>query len=147
MSADPSSNQNAALMELSPQRADVERAVGAILGAVARHGYPEASKFAVRLAVEEALSNAFHHGHRELASTPVRLEYRIDAQRVVITVEDQGPGFDPGTVPDPTLDENLERPSGRGLMLIRAFMTRVTFNARGNLITMEYERPEGPCGA
>lgn len=134
-------------MELSSQRADIERAVGTILAAVSRHGYPEASKFAVRLAVEEALSNAIHHGHREHPSTPVRLEYRIDPGQVVIRIEDQGPGFDPSGVPDPTLDENLERPSGRGLMLIRAYMTRVTFNPKGNQITMEYRRPQGASGA
>ena len=54
-----------------------------------------------------------------------------------------GPGFDPSTVPDPTLDQNLEIPSGRGLMLMRAYMTAVTFNPAGNRVTMRYRKPPG----
>jgi serine/threonine-protein kinase RsbW len=57
-------------------------------------------------------------------------------------VEDRGPGFDPSGVPDPTLDENLELPSGRGLMLIRAYMTRVAFSPTGNRVSMYYRRPQ-----
>ena len=52
-----------------------------------------------------------------------------------------GPGFKPDTIPDPTLDENLEIPSGRGLMLIRAYMTSVEFNEPGNRLTMVYRKP------
>jgi serine/threonine-protein kinase RsbW len=59
----------------------------------------------------------------------------------MLAVEDQGPGFDPGSVPDPTLEENLERGSGRGLLLIRAYMASVRYNASGNRLEMIYERP------
>ena len=56
-------------------------------------------------------------------------------------IEDRGPGFDPGTVKDPTLDENLELPTGRGLLLIRAYMTSVEYNAKGNRVRMVYTKP------
>jgi serine/threonine-protein kinase RsbW len=60
-----------------------------------------------------------------------------------VEIEDRGPGFDPGAVPDPTLEQNLEIPSGRGLMLMRAYMTSVTFNPAGNRVRLLYRRPPG----
>jgi serine/threonine-protein kinase RsbW len=131
-------------VRLPYERAGVESAEGSILAAASRHGYPEASKFALRLAVEEAMANAHRHGHRGLPEdSPILLEFRVTDREAVVTVEDAGPGFNPGTVPDPTLEENLERPSGRGLMLMRAYMTSVTFNERGNRVTLVYRRPAG----
>jgi serine/threonine-protein kinase RsbW len=56
-------------------------------------------------------------------------------------VEDEGPGFDPATIPDPTEDENLEIPSGRGVMLIKAYMTEVEYVPPGNLLRMTYRKP------
>ena len=102
-------------------------------------GFSEASCFAVRLAFEEAVSNAFRHGHRGLPdSERVVVQIRIARDQAEIVVEDQGPGFDPKAIPDPTLSSNLEKPSGRGLMLIRAYMTRVEHNTRGNQVRMIY---------
>ncbi len=104
--------------------------------------YPEASKFALRLAYEEAVSNAFRHGHAGLPpQTPVRVSYRVAPDSVEMTVEDQGPGFDPDQIPDPTLDENLASPSGRGIMLIRAYMTDVQFDQGGRRLKILYRRP------
>jgi serine/threonine-protein kinase RsbW len=138
---DPSAAPDSARLRFPYDRARVEEVVGAILSALSRHAYPDASKFALRLAVEESLANAHQHGHRGRPGAPIEVEYRVTDREVVVKVTDQGPGFNPASVPDPTLDENLERPTGRGLMLIRAYMTRVTFNARGNRMTMVYHRP------
>ncbi len=55
---------------------------------------------------------------------------------MVIWVKDEGAGFNPKTVPDPTLDENLNKPHGRGLMLMRAYMDEVGFNEAGNEVRM-----------
>ncbi|MGP1311081.1 MAG: ATP-binding protein, partial [Phycisphaerales bacterium] len=122
-------------------RAEIERVEKAILEAVERHGYPEASRFALRLAIEEAIVNAFRHGHKTLdEDKPVEVEWRIDDSACTITVRDQGPGFQPEAIPDPTLDENLDVPSGRGIMLMRAYMSSVEFNDKGNAVTMVYER-------
>ncbi len=98
--------------------------------------------FAVRLAIEEALANAFNHGTRHLPKdTPVRLQFSASSTHIEISVEDQGPGFRPAAVPDPTLDENLEVPTGRGLLLMRAYMTSVDYNDRGNRVSMIYRKP------
>jgi serine/threonine-protein kinase RsbW len=66
----------------------------------------------------------------------------VKAQQIECSVEDQGAGFTPEEVPDPTLEENIERGSGRGLLLIRAYMTSVEYNKKGNKVTMVYDKPE-----
>ena len=66
----------------------------------------------------------------------VHIAYRVLADRFEVHITDEGPGFDPGDVPDPTAVENLERPCGRGLMLMRHYMTEVAYNGRGNRVTM-----------
>jgi len=104
--------------------------------------YAKASVFAVRLALEEAMTNAFKHGLKDLPQdTPITVDYSITDDRVAIAVEDPGPGFDPQTVPDPTAVENLTRPGGRGLLLIRSYMTHAEFKNRGRRLEMVYERP------
>lgn len=122
----------------------MDEAVKRVLDALTRHGYTESSKFAVRLALEEGLANAFRHGHKGLSETlPVRFEFEVGPKELRVKVTDRGPGFNPGSVPDPTLDSNLELPSGRGLMLMKAYMSSVTFNAKGNEVTMVYRKPAG----
>ncbi|UYV11252.1 MAG: ATP-binding protein [Phycisphaera sp.] len=114
----------------------------AIEAAMQDQGYPKASMFAVRLALEEAMTNAFRHGLKDLPDdTPITVDYGIDAQRVRIAVEDPGPGFDPTDVPDPTSEENLTRPGGRGILLIRSYMTRADFKNHGRRLEMVYDRP------
>lgn len=118
-----------------------------VLEALTRHGYTESSRFAVRLALEEGLANAFRHGHKGMAAhETVLLEWSVGPADLTLTIEDRGPGFDPAAVPDPTLDANLELPSGRGLMLMKAYMTSVTFNPKGNRVTMKYAKPPAKAG-
>lgn len=122
----------------------IEAVQNGIMNAMERHGYSKAARFAVRLAVQEAIANAFHHGHEKLPPTlPIDVAFKVEPHAVTITVTDKGPGFVPSTVPDPTLDENLEVPSGRGLMLIRAYMTHVRHNDRGNVVEMVFHKPAG----
>lgn len=98
--------------------------------------FAEHDLFGVRLALEEALVNAIKHGNRLDPSKTVRVQWLIDHERVVIEIEDEGEGFDPGEVPDPTADENLERPCGRGIHLMRAFMTSIEYYDRGNRVVL-----------
>jgi serine/threonine-protein kinase RsbW len=99
-------------------------------------GFTERDVFGVRLALEEAIVNALRHGHRGDPTKSVRVRCLVSPDRILAEVEDQGPGFDPEQVPDPLAPENLERPSGRGLFLMRTYMTWIRFNARGNHVTM-----------
>jgi serine/threonine-protein kinase RsbW len=97
---------------------------------------PEQELFGIRLALEEALVNAIKHGNGMDRSKKVHVLYALHADRFEIHVTDEGSGFDPSDVPDPTAVENLERPCGRGLMLMRHYMTEVVFNDRGNSVRM-----------
>jgi serine/threonine-protein kinase RsbW len=117
-------------------RAEITQAIDTLTGAMVAAGYPEADVFGVRLALEEAITNAIKHGHRGNASLPVLLSYHVNAERVLAEVEDQGDGFDPRAVPDPLAPENLERVGGRGLFLMRSFTTWMGFNQRGNRVTL-----------
>ncbi|MFM7260084.1 MAG: ATP-binding protein [bacterium] len=105
------------------------------------HGFDEGAKFAIRLAIEEAVVNAFRHGNRNDPTKSVHFKAYIDDGRASFEVEDEGPGFDPKTIPDPTEDENLEIPSGRGVMLIKAYMSDVEYVPPGNLLRMTFRKP------
>ena len=107
-----------------------------VLEELARKGYTPSATFAIRLALEEGLNNAINHGNRRHPGRNVRIAFDVDEKRTSITITDEGKGFDPSKVPDPTADENLEKPSGRGIMLIRSYMDEVKFNDRGNEVRM-----------
>jgi serine/threonine-protein kinase RsbW len=101
----------------------------------ARH-VSEHDIFSIKLALEEALVNAIKHGNQMDRTKKVYISYQIFADRFDVQITDDGSGFDPNEVPDPTAFENLERPCGRGLMLMRHYMTEVVFNQRGNGVLM-----------
>jgi serine/threonine-protein kinase RsbW len=99
-------------------------------------GYSPKEVFEVRLALEEAIVNAVKHAHQGDLTKPVQVRYYVSKQAFVARVRDQGPGFDPQLVPDPREPENVERPTGRGLMLMRSTMTLVAHSRRGNCVTL-----------
>jgi serine/threonine-protein kinase RsbW len=103
-------------------------------------GYDGHEQFGVRLAIEEAVVNAIKHGHRGDATKTVHFRYQLGERQVLIEVQDEGPGFDPDNVPDPLAPGNLERPGGRGVFLIRHYMTWVSYNEHGNCVTMCKQR-------
>lgn len=99
-----------------------------------------------RVGVTEALANAVLYGNRRDPTKNVRVEVSLDTTRVVLRVVDQGRGFDPSRIPDPTQAENLQRPGGRGLFLIRKLMDEVEYNERGNAVRLMLLK-EGPARA
>jgi len=113
-----------------------KQAARTILASAAAHGYNEDECFAIKLALEEAMTNAVKHGNRNKPDRHITVRYAVGPQRVVITVADEGCGFDPSSVPDPTLPERLWLPSGRGIMLMRAYMDEVVYNAKGNEVRL-----------
>jgi len=117
------------------------RAEEEFLAAVEGRGYSDASVFALRLALEEAVVNGFKHGNQGDPDLTVDVAWSVSDDTVRIAVEDRGKGFRPEAVPDPRAPENLDRPSGRGIMLMKAYMSSVRYNDRGNRVEMEYRRP------
>jgi serine/threonine-protein kinase RsbW len=98
--------------------------------------FSEKEIFSIKLALEEALVNAIKHGNQFDRNKKVRVAYTVLPERFDIQIQDEGPGFDPNEVPDPTAIENLERPCGRGLMLMRYYMNEVSFGVSGNTVCM-----------
>ncbi len=89
-----------------------------------------------RVGLTEALSNAMLYGNAHDPSKNVEVEVVLGVGAVRATVRDQGAGFDPASVPDPTRPENLMRPCGRGLFLMRELLDEVSYNDRGNEVTL-----------
>jgi serine/threonine-protein kinase RsbW len=87
-------------------------------------GVPEDELHKIGMAVREAMVNAVVHGNRYNANKRVRLTIGVDADRMTVRIADQGEGFDMSMLPDPLAQENLLRQSGRGILLIRAFVDR-----------------------
>ena len=92
--------------------------------------------FGVKLAMEEALVNAIKHGNKLDPNKKVHIRFSISCERFDVHIRDEGPGFDPACVPDPTTPEFLERPCGRGLLLMRHYMTEVNYQDCGKAVRM-----------
>ena len=108
-----------------------------IMEEVSQAGFSTRDQFGIRLSVDEAVTNAIKHGNRLSPDKKVRIEFRRSEAGVRIEIEDEGDGFRPQDVPDCTLDENLDCPTGRGLMLMREFMTRIEYSEKGNRVVLE----------
>jgi len=123
--------------------------------------FTESERLKIGVALEEALLNASYHGNLEVSShlreidhatyyhlarerrslEPYRsrrifIDVDLTVDGVTYVIRDEGPGFDPGSQPDPREPENIERPCGRGMLLMRTFMDRVEYNATGNVVTL-----------
>jgi serine/threonine-protein kinase RsbW len=140
--ADPGSSATNDLV-ISSDTAEARRVQEEIEQALKDHQFSPHDVFSIKLALEEALVNAIKHGNQMDRSKAVRVAYRITADRFDVWVSDEGRGFDPDDVPDCTAAENLERPSGRGLMLMRHYMNEVDYNATGNVVYMSKRRCRG----
>lgn len=102
----------------------------------------------VIVALDEAIVNAIKHGNGYDAEKLVTIEAQMTANAARFTIADEGKGFREQDVPDPCAPENLLRPSGRGLLLIRNIMDEVAYNDEGNAITMvKYSEAPCPCPA
>jgi serine/threonine-protein kinase RsbW len=116
--------------------AEARRIQDEIERALKHHRFEEKDIFSIKLALEEALVNAIKHGNQFDRNKNVHITYRVDFERFEIHIVDEGNGFDPEDVPDPLDIENLERPCGRGLLLMRHYMTEVTYHPPGNRVSM-----------
>ncbi len=117
------------------------------------------------VAIEEALLNAYYHGNLEISSElreqdhrlyhetavsrsleapyrerKIHVAVKITPTQAIYTIRDEGPGFDPASLPDPTDPANLDRPCGRGMLLMRTFMDNVIYSDRGNEVTLFKDR-------
>src|SRR5262245_34131743 len=103
--------------------------------ASAKLGFDEADAGWIELAVREAVVNAIKHGNQYLADKQVNVQFLVGPDALIIHVRDRGAGFDAACLLDPLEPENLLKPSGRGILWMRAFMDEVEYSAH----------PEGGC--
>lgn len=132
-----------------PRRVTIERSLPAapesadsilqeIMNALEETYFPCGDLDEVRLALREALNNAVKHGSRLDPKKKIHVACRIDPKDGLwVSIRDEGNGFDPNRVPDPTAPENLERFSGRGIFMIRELMDKVEFRDNGREIQMQ----------
>jgi serine/threonine-protein kinase RsbW len=113
---------------LSSRFENIEVAERTLLDLCAQAGCQGEDAYWVVTALREALANAIRHGNQQDPARTIALELAIDGVTLTIRIEDQGEGFDPSQVPDPTAPENLLRPSGRGIFYMRQFMNSVEFS-------------------
>jgi serine/threonine-protein kinase RsbW len=106
------------------------------IGSTLQTVFSDQELFAVKMAVEEALVNAIKHGNQMDPDKSVTVLYKLHPEKFEVRITDEGPGFNPEDVPDPTAPENLERPCGRGLLLMRYYMNEVSFDNGGRTIAM-----------
>jgi serine/threonine-protein kinase RsbW len=108
---------------------------------LAGHHTTKTMQFRLRVVLSEAISNAIVRGNSEDHAKWVEVRAELVPDSIRVWVTDEGPGFDPDTVPEPLRPEQLDEAGGRGLYLIRKLVDAVQFNERGNSICMILRRP------
>jgi serine/threonine-protein kinase RsbW len=108
---------------------------------VEKAGYDPDTQFGIKLALEEAIINAIKHGNKLSKDKRVHVEWTITPQSAQIIIEDEGPGFDRSSVPDPTQSGNLEKLTGRGILLIESYMSSVQWSKGGRRVKLVKKNP------
>lgn len=132
------------VLELPSDPGVIENAVSYLVDRLRAYAYGGSRlNLNFRVGVAEALANAMIYGNGSDPDKRVRVEVELSAVQVALQVYDEGSGFDPASVPDPTLPENLDGTGGRGLFLIRKLMDEVRYNEPGNCVrlVLRNERP------
>ena len=114
----------------------IENAVDEVTGAI---GINQDNYGKILVATLEAVNNAITHGNKANPQKLVDVEISYDNNQISVTVTDEGPGFNPGSIPDPTKPENIEELSGRGVFLMTKLADSISFNEKGNSVTMNFK--------
>ncbi len=91
------------------------------------------------VAVTEAVNNAIQHGNKYDADRKVNIAYEVDADQISFTVSDEGAGFDYLNIPDPTDPDNLEKPTGRGVFLMKHLADQIIFSDNGKVVELYFK--------
>ena len=125
------------VLEIPSDVRGIEEAVEYVMGrCVSCESRARKLRLNFRVGLTEALSNAMLYGNAEDPAKRVKVEVCLSQASITARVTDQGPGFDPRSVPDPTSPENLCRSGGRGLFLMRKLLDEVHYNDQGNCVTL-----------
>lgn len=103
-----------------------------VLDAAIKSGLNEEKYNNISLAVAEAISNSMKHGNKNDKSKKVTITVQADDEKMIVTLKDEGNGFNPQDIPDPTQPENILKDSGRGIHIMRSLLDDVRFNFTPN---------------
>ena len=130
----PSRKIDACSVIIENKSSQAEGVIGKILSKMEALKFSKDDIFAVHLGLEEAFINCLKHGNKSNPQKKITIEYHIEPEKAVVSLTDEGEGFKPDAIPDPTEGSNIYKTSGRGLFLIRSFMDKIVFNKKGNCI-------------
>lgn len=111
-------------------------AIEELMNALGAAGWEGMDLFRIQMAIEEAVVNAIEHGNKKDPDKKIRLVFEVTRSTVVMAISDEGLGFDHRNVADPTSEDLVDKPRGRGVMLMRELMNEVNFNEVGNHVVM-----------
>ena len=132
------------VLELPNELDAIDRAVAFLLERGEEAGFErERLRLNLRVGLTEALVNAVLYGNEKSPDKRVRVDASFDDEKASVRVTDEGLGFDPDSVPDPTHPDKVGEAGGRGVYLIRALMDHVEYNERGNSVLMVLRRRKG----
>jgi serine/threonine-protein kinase RsbW len=133
------------VLDLPSDLSSIEETVEYVMQRCQRCGEnPRRLRLNLRVGLAEALANAMLYGNRRDPSKRVKMEVAFHDSSITARITDQGSGFDPMKVPDPTIPANLHRAEGRGIFLMRKLWDEVHFNDQGNSVTLVLRLPKGP---
>ena len=92
----------------------------------------------ILVALTEAVNNGFQHGNKANPTKHIEVTFKVKDNKIFFTVKDEGPGFDYTTLPDPTDPKNIEKPTGRGIFLMRHLADGVSFEDKGTKVILEF---------
>jgi serine phosphatase RsbU (regulator of sigma subunit)/anti-sigma regulatory factor (Ser/Thr protein kinase) len=115
---------------------EMDKAAAVILSSMDSLGYPDENIRKMKIILTELFANAIYHGNVGNHSKKVTVGHIINKKKVVVSIMDEGKGFDPATIPDPTLPENLVKDCGRGLFIVRSYVDKLEFNGAGTRVTV-----------
>lgn len=93
----------------------------------------------IMLILTEAVTNAIVHGNDNNPQKKVKIQAKLSDKKLTFVIEDEGPGFNPGEIPNPLDSENLLKPGGRGIYLIKYYADYVHYSDKGNKVTIEFD--------
>ena len=114
----------------------VENAIDSLTNEI---GISKDSYGKIMVAVMEAVNNAIIHGNKADLKKKVEIEFKSERGNLNVSVTDEGKGFKPGEVPDPTRPENIEEISGRGIFLMSKLADEIEFNRKGNNVILKFK--------
>ena len=92
----------------------------------------------ILVALTEAVNNGLQHGNKANPSKHIEVTFKVKDKKIFFTVKDEGPGFDYNNLPDPTDPKNIEKPTGRGIFLMRHLSDNVSFEDKGTTVILEF---------